>query len=107
MHIDKLGTYQACRAMCEGKRYRNNGRRIDNYTVLRLIDRDTPNERIAIARKSWRPYDKTEQRKPPEPFAWYYPNHIVKAEAPLILDAPAQRAVQHLARSLAPQLQSY
>lgn len=77
MHIRDLGTYRECRDLCEGKRYRTNGRRIDNYTVLKLVDRDTPNERIAICRRSWIPYDKSEKRKDPEPFAWYNMNNTI------------------------------
>lgn len=90
MKVFKLGSYAVVRGMCSGKRYATKGRLIDNYTAVRLEQRDTPHEHIIIAQKRWNPdrgYESklstAEKEKLPkwvlgDPVAKYYPNHEVE-----------------------------
>jgi len=76
MHIDKLGMYAEARAFCVGKRYAHKGRRIDNYTVLRLENAGTDSEFITIGQKRWVSKDSVD-KNPVAQIAMFYPDNTI------------------------------
>lgn len=54
MHINDLESYKQARELCAHKRFETKGRRLDNYTVIRLVDKDKPTEHIEICQRTWK-----------------------------------------------------
>ena len=53
MMISDLTSYAEARKLCENKRFADKGRRLDNYTRLRLVNPNTSDEYITIE-QGWR-----------------------------------------------------